>query len=70
MYDMSVTELTETVDGLQTLMKELNMLMAIMDNGVSQKATLTYEQLCDISGNLKLFLAILREKMDEVRITF
>lgn len=70
MYDMSVTELTETVDGLETLMKELNMLMAIMDNGVSQKATLTYEQLCDIHGNLKLFLAILREKMDEMRITF
>lgn len=70
MYDMSVTELTETVDGLETLMKELKMLMAIMDNGVSQKATLTYEQLCDISGNLKLFLTILREKMDEVRITF
>ena len=70
MYDMSVTELTETVDGLEILMQELNMLMAIMDNGVSQKATLTYEQLCDINGNLKLFLAILREKMDEVRITF
>lgn len=70
MYDMSVTELTETVDGLETLMKELNMLMVIMDNGVSQKATLTYEQLCDISGNLKLFLEILREKMDEVRVTF
>ena len=70
MYEMSLTELTETVAGLEDLLRELKMLMSIMDNGVTQKATLTYEQLCDVQGNLNLFNEILKSKMEEVRVEF
>ena len=70
MYEMSLTELTETVAGLEDLLRELKMLMSIMDNGVTQKATLTYEQLCDVQGNLNLFNEILESKMEEVKVMF
>lgn len=70
MYEMSLTELTETVAGLEDLLRELKMLMSIMDNGVTQKATLTYEQLCDVQGNLNLFKEILKSKMEEVKVMF
>ena len=70
MYEMSLTELTETVAGLEDLLRELKMLMSIMDNGVTQKATLTYEQLCDVQGNLNLFKEILKFKMEEVKVMF
>lgn len=70
MYEMSLTELIETVAGLEDLLRELKMLMSIMDNGVTQKATLTYEQLCDVQGNLNLFKEILKSKMDEVKVMF
>lgn len=70
MYEMSLTELTETVARLEDLLRELKMLMSIMDNGVTQKATLTYEQLCDVQGNLNLFKEILKSKMDEVKVMF
>lgn len=70
MYEMSLTELTETVAGLEGLLRELKMLMSIMDNGVTQKATLTYEQLCDVQGNLNLFKEILKSKMEEVKVMF
>lgn len=70
MYEMSITELIETVAGLEDLLRELKMLMSIMDNGVTQKATLTYEQLCDVQGNLNLFNEILKYKMEEVKVMF
>lgn len=70
MYEMSIAELIETVAGLENLLRELKMLMSIMDNGVTQKATLTYEQLCDVQGNLSLFKEILKSKMEEVKVMF
>lgn len=70
MYEMSIAELIETVAGLENLLRELKMLMSIMDNGVTQKATLTYEQLCDVQGNLNLFNEILKSKMEEVKVMF
>lgn len=70
MYEMSIAELIETEAGLENLLRELKMLMSIMDNGVTQKATLTYEQLCDVQGNLNLFNEILKSKMEEVKVVF
>lgn len=70
MYDMSVTELTETVEGLEKINKEMRLLMSMLDNDVAKTATLTYNQLQDVSYLLNLFTQILKTKMDEVRVIF
>lgn len=70
MYDMSVTELSETVESLEKTTKELRILMSMLDNDITEKATLTFEQIQEISFELNLFREILRSKMESVRVSF
>ena len=70
MYDMSVTELSETVESLEKTTKELRILMSMLDNDITEKATLTFEQIQEISFELNLFREILRDKMDGTRVNF
>lgn len=70
MYDMSITELSETVESLEKTTKELRILMSMLDNDITEKATLTFEQIQEISFELNLFREILRSKMESVRVSF